>query len=211
MPDPTTTQLQVWLARWNEGDRRARDELIRHTCGRLRRLAQRMLRDYQRVKQFEQTDDVFQTALLRLHKALEDVRPPSLADYYRLAGVQVRRVLIDLARHYFGPQGMGRHWQPTGEPAGSTAGDRAPAYEAQQSTFDPARLADWSEFHRRVEDLPDEERQAFDLLWYQELPQADAAALLGISTATLRRRWLSARLRLREALKDHLPPLGAEP
>src|SRR5438093_1291991 len=99
MPDPSTTQLQLWLARGNAGDRTARDELIRHTCGRLHRLTQRMLQGYQRVKQFEQTDDVFQTALLRLHKALEEVRPPSLADYYRLAAVQVRRVLIDLARH----------------------------------------------------------------------------------------------------------------
>src|SRR5262249_9408482 len=147
-----------------------------------------------------------QTALMRLHRALEEVRPPSLPDYYRLAAAQVRRALIDLARHYFGPEGLGRNWHPTGEPAASTASERAPAYEGQESTYDPGRLADWSEFHRQVEALPEEERQAFDLLWYQEVPQAEAAALLGISPATLRRRWLSARLLLREALQGDLPP-----
>src|SRR5262245_66287893 len=107
MPDASTVQLQLWLARWNDGDRSARDELIRHTCGRLHRLTRRMLGDYRRVKQFEETDDVFQTALLRLHQALEDVKLPSLEDYYRLAGTQVRRVLIDLPRHYVGPDARG--------------------------------------------------------------------------------------------------------
>jgi RNA polymerase sigma-70 factor (ECF subfamily) len=90
MPHASTIQLQLWLTRWNEGDRSARDALIEHTCDRLYRLTQRMLRDYQRVKQFEQTDDVFQAALLRLHRALEDVKLSSPEDYYRLAGTQIR-------------------------------------------------------------------------------------------------------------------------
>jgi RNA polymerase sigma factor (sigma-70 family) len=204
MPDPSTAQLQDWLARWNEGDRPAGDELIRHTCTRLRRLTQRMLGDYPRVRQFEQTDDVFQTALMRLHRALEDVKPPSLADYYRLAALQVRRALIDLARPYFGPEGAGRHLRPGGESAESTAGDRL-AHGGEQTTYEPGRLADWGEFHSRVEDLPDEERQVFELLWYHDHTQADAADLLGVSLATVKRRWLSARLLLQEALKDHLP------
>ena len=41
--------------------------------------------------------------------ALNDVKPALLRDFYRLAAVQVRRELIDLARHYYGPQGHGAH------------------------------------------------------------------------------------------------------
>jgi RNA polymerase sigma-70 factor (ECF subfamily) len=204
MSEPTTQELSACLARLHGGDPNARADLIRHTAGRLRRLTQHMLRGYARVRQFEETDDVFNTALLRLHRALEEVRPATLADYYRLAGTQVRRVLIDLARHYFGPQGLGRNWQPTGAPAEEES--QAP-YEGQNTTYDPGRLAAWSELHRQAEALPEEEREVFNLLWYQDLTQPEAAEVLGVSLATVKRRWLSARLRLQEALKGALPGL----
>jgi RNA polymerase sigma factor (sigma-70 family) len=59
-------------------------------------------------------------------------------------------------------------------------------------------LAAWAEFHARVEGLPAEERDAFDLLWYHQLTHAEAAELLGVSESTVRRRWTAARLRLRD-------------
>jgi DNA-directed RNA polymerase specialized sigma24 family protein len=40
------------------------------------------------------------------------------------------------------------------------------------------------------------------LLWYQELTQAEAAAVLGVSEREVRRRWRSARELLRHALPD---------
>jgi RNA polymerase sigma-70 factor (ECF subfamily) len=69
----------------------------------------------------------------------------------------------------------------------------------------PDRLAAWAEFHRRAEGLPPEEREVFDLLWYQGLSQAEAAAVLGVSDRTAKRRWQAARLRLHEALNGELP------
>ena len=49
-------------------------------------------------------------------------------------------------------------------------------------------------------------REMEDLAAIREgLAQAEAAALLSISPATLRRRWLAARERLHEALKGDLP------
>jgi len=56
-----------------------------------------------------------------------------------------------------------------------------------------------------VEALPDDEKEVFDLLWYQELTQAEAAALLNVSERTIKRRWASARLRLHEILGGELP------
>jgi RNA polymerase sigma-70 factor (ECF subfamily) len=199
MSDPSTTQLQVWLQRWNAGDAAARELLLRHTCDRLRHLARHMLRDFQRLRSREETDDVLQTALVRLQQALEDVRPASIKEFFALATVQIRRVLIDLSRHHFGPLGAGRREQPLAAPPGE---ESRPQYEGEDTTHEPGQLASWREFHEQVEALPPEEREVFDLLWYQDLSQADAAALLEVSVPTVKRRWLSARLRLREALKD---------
>jgi RNA polymerase sigma factor (sigma-70 family) len=56
-----------------------------------------------------------------------------------------------------------------------------------------------------VERLPDEEREIFDLLWYQGLSQAEAAALLHVSERTIKRRWQAARLKLHEALQGASP------
>ena len=43
-------------------------------------------------------------------------------------------------------------------------------------------------------------RAVFDLLWYQELTQAEAAALLGVAVRTVKSRWLNARLRVQQEL-----------
>ena len=48
--------------------------------------------------------------------------------------------------------------------------------------------------------LPAEEREVFDLLWYEGLEQREAAACLGVPRATVQRHWLKARLRLKAIL-----------
>ena len=40
-------------------------------------------------------------------RALGEVRPPTAADFFRLAAVQIRRELLDLARRYSGAHGLG--------------------------------------------------------------------------------------------------------
>jgi RNA polymerase sigma factor (sigma-70 family) len=195
-------QRQTWIKRLQAGDPTARSELLNHSCERLRRLARRMLRDFARLKRWEDTDDVLQNALVRLWSALADVAPSSARHFYALAALQIRRELIDLARQYYGPEGVGaKHASNVqGDPSASM-----PQVGRPDSTMEPSRLAVWSEFHQRVDTLPEQEREVFDLLWYQELTQAEAAALLGISEATLKRRWLAARRRLHQTLKGGLP------
>jgi RNA polymerase sigma-70 factor (ECF subfamily) len=165
-----------------------------------------MLKDYRRLRRWEQTDDVLQNALVRLHRSLEDVAPPSLRDFYRLAALQIRRELIDLARHYFGPEGGGRrhHTNAAEDEAGRTL---LPAYERPESVEEPETLAAWGKFHEQVGALPEEEREVFDLVWYQGLKHTEAAALLGVSARTVKRRWQAACLRLHERLKGELPGL----
>jgi RNA polymerase sigma-70 factor (ECF subfamily) len=206
MPDPQTTQqIQGCLDRLRAGDESARDGLLEAACERLRALTHRMLRDYPGVRRWEQTDDVAQNAAVRLCRALREVRPPTPRDFFAVAALQVRRELIDLARHYAGPLGLGAN-HASQAANGRNAGDTpSPFSAAADSTLDPVRLAAWAEFHCRADALPEEERAVFDLLWYQELSQAEAAELLGISESTVKRRWQSARLRLSDQLGGKLP------
>jgi RNA polymerase sigma-70 factor (ECF subfamily) len=201
--DPSV-QIQDWLARLQAGDAGARDELLGQACERLRLLTRKMLKGFDRLKRWEETDDVFQNALVRLWTALEQVRPPSVQEFFALAALQIRRELIDLARQYYGPQGAGAHHASKCQEDGSTCTPPG-GLEKSDTTYEPSRLAVWSDFHRQVEALPAEERAVFDLVWYQGLTQVQAAVLLGISEATLKRRWWSARRRLHEALKGQLP------
>ena len=47
----------------------------------------------------------------------------------------------------------------------------------------------------------------FDLLFYQGLSQAEAAAVLGVAEITIKRRWRAARMRLVQTLGGKLPGL----
>jgi RNA polymerase sigma factor (sigma-70 family) len=199
-----TVEIQGWLDRLQAGDEAARKELIQCTCARLERLTRKMLREWDRVRRWEQTGDVLQNALMRLYRALADARPKSAVDYFRLAALNIRRELSDLAKHYYGPRGMGANhataaWNKEGQAGGQLDWEPASAGD------NPENLAAWAEFHAQVGRLPEEERELFDLLWYQELSQADAAVLLNISERTVKRRWASARLRLHKVLKGTLP------
>jgi DNA-directed RNA polymerase specialized sigma24 family protein len=44
--------------------------------------------------------------------------------------------------------------------------------------------------------MPDSERDVFDLPYYNDLTQAEAARVLQIAEVTVRRHWLRARRRL---------------
>lgn len=193
----TTNQLRNLVDRLAAGDEAARGELVARACERLRRLVARMLTGYGRLRRFEDTDDVLQNTVLRLMRRLQTVRPPTVADFFRLSAAEARRELIDLARHYFGPQGAGAR-EVAGRPADSGTSTLDPA--PPDSTYDGGRLAAWTEFHRRVEALPEPERDVFALLWYNDLTQDEVAKALDISVSTVRRRWLSARLKMQELL-----------
>ncbi len=185
------------------GDQRARDRLVDCACERLEHLARKMLRGFGRVKRWEETNDVLQNALLRLYRSLNDVQPGSAVEFYRLAATIIRRELLDLAKHYYGPHGLGANYASVdcGIASTSPAAAQTPPVLAD----DPGGLEAWARFHDGIERLPDEERSVFDLLWYQQMPRAEAAALLNVSERTVKRRWASARLLLHQALEGQSP------
>src|SRR4051812_3358731 len=161
LADPSTRSvlIQGWIDRLRAGDESARAELLRCSCDRLVELTRRMLRRYERIRRWEQTDDVAQNVAMRLYRTLEAVPPGSTRDFFRLASLNIRRELLDLSKHYFGPLGQGtlHASNPDDSAAGAvTFGRDGPA----DLTHEPGRLEAWAEFHRQVDALPDEEREA---------------------------------------------------
>src|SRR5262249_23018338 len=153
-PSPQTVQIQACLDRLRGGDEAARGELLGCACERLRNLARRMLRGYPNVHRWEQTDDVLQNAVIRLHRTLGQVPVENSLDFFRLAALHIRRELLDLAKHHCGPLGQGKHHATWGAGAATTSDDSGPADQADLSS-EPGRLAAWSEFHEQVAALPD--------------------------------------------------------
>ena len=105
----SASQTADWLNSLRAGEPEAASKLIEHTCERLRVLTRRMLRRFPQVQRWEETDDVFCEAAAKLSRAFETVRPESPRHFYNLAAVQLRRVLIDFARRYYGAEGLGVH------------------------------------------------------------------------------------------------------
>ena len=199
-----TQDLQSCIDRLLNGHEDARDALLDCASERLFNLTRTMLRDFPRVQRWEETDDVFQNAAMRLCSAQKSVKPTTVPEFVRLAALQIRRELLDLARHYYGPEGQGACYASN---TGGHASQSYVAFDPAQSTYDPGRLAMWSEFHQRVSELPNESREAFDMLWYQGLSQVDVANLLGVTERTVQRRWQQARLEVHKAMKSNLPGL----
>src|SRR4051794_18309887 len=189
-----TDEADELLGRHRAGDGSARDGLIRIAQLRFTALARAMLRRHPHLRRWEQTDDLLNAALARLHRSLKEVRPESVRHFDNLAAAQIRRELIDLARSYHGPEGLGaNHHTDRADPGARLA-------EVGDGSGRPETLEDWVAFHEAAGRLPEEEREVFGLLWYRGMSHVQAAEALGVATKTVQRRWASARLLLRDLL-----------
>lgn len=199
VPLPADTNVgQSLIRRLQAGEAAARDELISRSYQRLRRLAARILRDFPIVQNRATVSDVLHETFFRLRRALEVVPLTTAVEFYRLAALHMRRQLLDMARSFR------RHPESFSLLSGTDSQQaNGPAYlEPGLSTLDPATLQRWQEVHEQIETLPEEERIVFDLLYYHELTQAEAAEILNVSIPTIKRRWTAARLRLAAYLGD---------
>jgi RNA polymerase sigma factor (sigma-70 family) len=183
-----------------DDDPSGRDAVIRTALGRLERLAQKMLRGFPVVRRYEDTLDVLQNALVRLDRALRDVPPKSTRDFYGLAAEMIRRELIDLARRYSGPHGLGRNQR-----SGLHVGDAERNGLQPETPNNDDELEKWAAFHEAVADLPPDEREVFMLRFYHNWKEEQIATLFGVDERTIRRRWRRAGRRLRDILGDDMP------
>lgn len=195
-----TAHLNRLLDRWSAGDEHALSELVIHAEKRLRHMASRMLANKPHVARWHQTDDVLQESIIRLHRSLKDVKPDSKRAFNGLAAQQIRRELCDMARSLYGPRGLGRHHKT--EARSSSNGDElAQGYEAVAAESDSIDSLQMGAFHEAVSELGAEEKEVFELVFYQGMSQADVAELLGVSDRTIKRRFRTAKLNLSEILE----------
>jgi len=202
--DPDTPHLSACLDRLAEGDLAARDTIIEVCADRLRTLAHRMLTRFPNVRRWEDTDDVFQNAALRLHRALGQMTLDSPRSIMALAATQIHRELIDLARRHAGPASFAaNHATRLGSTARSGVGATPhPIVDAVA----PAEPEDrWTQFHDAINSLPGELREVFQLVWYLDADQKTVARLLGCSERTVKSRWREAREAVRAALGGQTP------
>ena len=109
----------------------------------------------------------------RLLKALREVRPGTVRQFFALASQHMRWELNEMARRL------------DEQPAAVELREGlvpAPASSDSGLTPDARRML------AAIDDLPEDEREAFDLVRIQGLTQAEAAEVLGVSAATVNRR-----------------------
>jgi RNA polymerase sigma-70 factor (ECF subfamily) len=189
MPEPTfnTIVLQGCLDRMRAGEREAENELMRAVRKRLEKLAARMIRGFPNVRGIADIDDVLQNSMIRLLRTLRRLEPRTPRDFFNLAAVHIRRVLIDLARSTKGKQMVQLN------PVGSSSVPR-PHEPVAPEVPDNDR---WVRFHEAVDQLPIEEREVVGLAFYHGWKQYQIAELFQVDERTIRRRWASACKKIR--------------
>jgi RNA polymerase sigma-70 factor (ECF subfamily) len=200
----STAVLQMHLERAVTGDTEARQRLLELTRDRLMHHARRFLHGrYARLEPFAQTDDVVQQLYIKIlqhqdrfwvNARGEPVR--TLAEFFGHSAAWMRDVLGDELRRAYGRDDN----RPVVLPLDGGISDTRPIYEPSSDTLDGEKVQRWTEFHEAAARLPDDLRAVFDVLWYQGLTQAEAAALLDVSVPTVKLRWMKARLQVQQAL-----------
>ena len=142
-----------------------------------------------------QTDELLSSVVERLLKAMRQVRPQTVRQFFALANQHMRWELNDLARRL---------------------DEQAAAVELRDSLVPAPVDSSGSEISpntRRIleviEDLPEEEREVFNLIRIQGMTQPEAAVVLGVSTKTVQRRLNRGLLLLADQLGDMVPAPAA--
>lgn len=182
----------------NRADVSAREQVLQAVSERMDNLARTMLHSNRRVARWDQTQDIAQMARVKLWKALGEAEITDLRHLLNIAAMHIRNTLKDQYRKYDGAEGIGHNHFSEGRLGQSVQSDCQLSPLATAGEYDEG--IESLELHELVERLPAEERETFDLLYYNGMSQVEAAATLGVAEKTIQRRWRRARLALAELL-----------
>jgi len=137
-----------------------------------------------------QAEELLSAVAERLLKAMRQIRPQTVRQFFALANQHMRWELNDLARRL--------DEQPT--PVELREGlVPAPASTGSGLTPNGRRMLE------AIDNLPDDEREAFGLVRVQGMTQTEAARVLGVSAVTVKRRLNRGLRLLTEKLADLRP------
>ena len=137
-----------------------------------------------------QADELLGAVAERLLKALREVRPRNVRQFFALANQHMRWELNDLARRL--------DEQPA---AVELCEGLVPAPASSVSGLTPAGRR----MLRAIDALPEDEREVFDLVRIQGMTQTETARVLGVSAVTVKRRLNRGLRLLTEQLTDLRP------
>ncbi len=176
---PDRRELTTLLLQWREGDREAGNRLFSAAYQELRRLARQHMRNENAGHTLQPTAIVHELYLRFFGAA--PIEWQSRAHFFSVAAHQLRRILIDHARHNRAEKRRGGRVQaPLSE-----VDVAAPVQDEDLVDLDEALLS--------LEDLDPRAAQVVELRYFGGLTETEAAAALGISLATLKRDWAFAR------------------
>jgi RNA polymerase sigma-70 factor (ECF subfamily) len=152
-----------------------------------------LFRDYPRLTRPPlnmQADELLGAVAERLLKALREARPRNVRELFALANQHMRWELNDLARRL------------DNQPAAVQLSEGvAHALASSGSGLSP----DGKRMLEAIGELPEDEREAFDLVRIQGLTQTEAAEVMGVSAVTVKRRLNRGLRLLTEQLADLRP------
>ena len=178
------------LRAWRQGDRGALESLIPLVYADLHRMAERRLRD-ERPGHTLQPTAIVNEAYLRLVGA-EGQDWENRAHFFAAAARSMRRILVDHART--------RQAKKRG--GGGTRYLLDTTIMVEPRAVDLIAVDDALE---KLAALDPEQGRVVELRFFAGLTEDETAGALGVSPATVHRKWLSAKAYLHRELAGHAP------
>lgn len=141
-----------------------------------------------------QSEEMLSAVVERLLKAMREVHPKTVRQFFALANQHMRWELNDLARRL-------DKQQPLAELHESAVAGGAESSGSQLSQ-NCHRMLD------AIESLPEDEREVFSLVRIQGMAQTEAADILGVAVKTVQRRLNRGLVLLAAKLSDLEPNAG---
>jgi RNA polymerase sigma factor (sigma-70 family) len=168
--------------------------LLERAAGRLHQLCATLLyRSYPRLTRAPlnlQSEEMLSAVVERLMKAMREARPGNVRQFFQIANQHMRWELNDLARRL------------DERTHALELGEQEPASpETTATQLSPVAR----QMFQVIDELPQDEREVFDLVRIQGMTHVEAAELVGVAQKTVQRRLNRALLLLTERL-SHLRP-----
>jgi len=189
------------LVEWSGGNRAALDSLLPLVYEELRAMAARHLRAERQAHTLQRTALVHEAFLRMVDQNQVDWQ--GRAQFFGLASQMMRRILVDHARRRHAQKRGGHAQRLSVDEIAADEGEHCQAslVDALALTDDPrVDLASIDSALKRLEAMDPQQGKLVELRFFGGLSIADAAQVLGVSAATVKREWAVARAWLQREL-----------